>query len=214
MAALTAAGVLFVAGQAMATTITTTSLSTWESSTYTVSGSQQELNFTGVNVGTTYDTATGIVLNAINHPSVGYDFTGPDNGTYNLTGVAYNRATGLAGASDGAGYINVATPSNGANSLFLSIGSTGGTPLTLLLSDGESFSGLSPGLFGFSLSHQITWLELSTVSGSQPVFDDFYYGTSSLSPDAPTSEAATFLLMGGGLLILFGARHKLFGRVG
>ncbi len=206
-------GALIVA-QGGATTIITNSLSTWESSSYTTSGSQDELSFSAVHVGTTYDTSTGILLYAVNHPSVSFDFTGPDNGSYSLNGATYQCCTGLIGASDGVGDINVRTPLNGENALFLSIGSAGNaSPLTLLLSDGESFSALSPGLFGFSTSHPIYWLQLSTASGSQPVIDDFYYGTSSLSPDAPTAEAATFLLMGGGLLILFGARRKLLGRL-
>jgi len=149
------------------------------------------------------------MLYGIQHPSVGYDFTGPDNSSYNLTGVTYHSLQSLAGASDGVGVISVTAPSGGANALFLGIGSTGNTPLTITLSDGETFPGLSPGLFGFSLSHPITGLTLSTTSGSQPVIDDFWYGNSSLSQDAPTVEAATYLLMGGGLLVLIGARRKL-----
>ncbi|MGA8025679.1 MAG: hypothetical protein WB992_00940 [Bryobacteraceae bacterium] len=205
---LLGAGALAVA-QADATTITTTSYSTWASSTYTAAGSQFELNFSPIQ-NISYDTSTGIILYGITHSNVGFDFTGPDNGGYNLTGST-SGTTSLKGASDGVGTIYVAAPSGGANALLLGIGGTGSTPLTLTFSDGESFSGLSPGsLFGFSISHSITWLTLSTASGSQPIIDDFYYGASSLPPDPPpTIEGATFALVGGGLLILFGSRRRL-----
>ncbi len=207
-----ATSVLMFAGHVAATTITTMSFATWNSAAYTVSGSQFELNFYPVG-SSSYNTSAGITLTPSGKPSVGFTFTGPDNGPYKLTGTTYNGTTALAGPSDGVGYINVATPAGGETAILLGLGSSNNSnPLTLTLSDGETFtiSSGAPSLFGFSIGHSITSLTLSTTSGAQPVIDDFYYGTSSLPPDPPpTAEGATAVMIAGGLLLLFGGRRKL-----
>lgn len=209
--ALAFAAAILIAAEAGATTITTTSFSTWSSAAYTESGSQFDLNWSGLSGTGSYDTSAGITLYGKTQTSVAYIFTGPDGSGWVLNGITYNSLNGLAGANDGVGVINVAAPSGGVNAVLLSIGSTPSAPLTLTLSDGEIFSGLSSGLFGLSISHDITWLRLSTTSGSTAVIDDFWYGASSLPQDSPTAEGATFILLGGGLLILAGAQRKLRG---
>jgi len=206
-AALFGAGFSFVAGEAAATTLTTNTLSIWETSGY-ITGSATELSFGPIQL-QPYNTSSGITLYGIQQPSVGFDFTGPDGGGYVLSGYSYHSLNSLAGASDAVGVMDIATPASGESAMFLSVASTGNTPLTLSLSDGESFSVVSGAFIGLSVSHPITWLSLSTSSGSQPILDDFYFADSSLQPDAPTAEVASFFLLGGGLLILFGARRKL-----
>lgn len=214
LAALVLAYLSLLTGEVCATTITTTSFSTWESSAYTVSGSQAELNFGTINdTSGNYSNSTGITLFSIPSPSIGFLFTGPDGSGYVLNGTTYNSFAALAGASDGVGVINVATPAGGENAILLGIGCTGtcagSTPLTLTLSDGESFA-ISAGLFGLSISHDITWLTLSTTSGSKAVIDDFWYATSSEAQDPPaTIEGATAVLISGGLLLILGFRRKL-----
>jgi hypothetical protein len=90
----------------------------------------------------------------------------------------------------------------------LGLATTGNTPVTLTLSDGESFSSISTAFFGVSISHPITWLTLTTTTGSAVIVDDFYYGVSSLPQDSPTSEGATMAMCGGGLLVLLGSVRR------
>lgn len=206
LAAMVLACLAILTREAAGTTITTTTLNSWKA---TLTGSQTELNLTAIQ-STSYNTSSGITLSAVGNSSIDFVFTGPDNGSYKLTGNANNGT--LTGASDGTGYINAATPSGGETAILLGIGCTGtcagSTPLTLLLSDGESFS-ISSGLFGLSISHPITWAQLSTTSSSAAVLTDFWYGTSDLAPDPPqTVEGATAILIGGGLLVIFGWRRK------
>jgi hypothetical protein len=216
LATVVIGGLLMLSGEMSATTITTTSFSTWESSTYTVSGSQVELSFVPVNSANySYSTSSGITLTPSGNPSIGFLFTGPDNSGYVLNGTSYNGLNALAGASDGVGVIKVATPSGGENAILLGVGCTGtcsgSTPLTLTLSDGEIFA-IANGLFGLSISHNITWVTLSAANGSRPVVDDFWYGTSAEAQDSqpqPAIEGATLILISGGLLVIFGFRRKL-----
>ncbi len=205
-------GLLATVGSATATTITTTTFQSWKAN---LNGSPTDADFTRVNF-SNYNTSAGLNLSATGNPSVIFGFTGPDNGGFQLSGISYQGTTGLAGSTDSGAGINVTTPVAGENALLLSIGSTSGTPLMLTFSDGESFS-LSSGLVGFSISHPITSLLLTTSPGSQAVIDDFWYGTSSLTQDpaqgpgngsSSTPEGATLLLVTGGSLILFGARRK------
>jgi hypothetical protein len=192
---------------AQATTITTTTFNNWKA---TLTGSPVEADFTAVQF-RNYNTSAGLVLAAIGNPSVGFTFTGPDNGSYSLTGTTYNGVTGLAGSSDAGAALQVTMPASGENAILLSIGSTSGTPLTLAFSDGETFSS-NGGLLGFSISHTISWLQVTTTSGSQAVINDFWFGNSSLAQDATgVPEGRTLLLMSGGLLILAGAGRR-FGR--
>ena len=101
--------------------------------------------------------------------------------------------------------------SPGQNAILLGLAAQPNAGLTVTLSDQQTFS-VSGGLFGIALSHNITWLTISTANGSQPVLDDFFFGNSNLTQDpinqAQSAEAATFLLIGGGLLIILGGRRK------
>ena len=212
-----AAGIFITAAQATATTITATTFPGWKSA---LTGSPTDLNFQTVSY-TSYNTSLGITLAAMGNPSIGFTFTGPDGSGWALQGTSYNGYVGLAGSTDSGAAIKVTMPSGGENAILLSVASTSGTPLTLTLSDGESFT-VSGGLFGMSISHTITWLSLSTTAGSQAIIDDFLYGTSSLTQDgngggsqnpATTPEGATAILVAAGALILIGVRRK-FGFIG
>lgn len=198
----------FLAAAAHATTITTTSYTVWK--TY-LAGSPIELDFTKVKT-TSYSTSSGITLPPLQGPALSFVVTGPDKAGYSLNGGFYGSIVSLLGASDGTGYIRIDLPSSGENAILLSVAAQPSAALTVNLSDQETFT-VSNGLFGLALSHNITWLTISTVSGSQPVLDDFFFGTSNLAQDqgnqAQSVEGATALMIGGGLLILFGARRKL-----
>jgi hypothetical protein len=204
------AGLLIAIGHAGATTITSTGLAAWKTS---LTGSATELDFSRVQFAN-YNTASGIALNAIGNSSIAFGFTGPDNGGYVLSGSTYNGFVALAGSTDAGAGINIATPAGGENAVWVSIGSTSSTPLTLTFSDGQTFT-LGNGFFGVSISHMITSLLITTTPGSQAVINDFWFGTSSLAQDQggsgnPSSapEAATAALIAGGLLIVAGARRR------
>ncbi len=208
----TTAALLACAGHASATTINTTSYTTWKTA---LTGSPTELDFTKVK-NSNYNTSTGITLLPLQGPVLSFVITGPDKTGYSLSGGNYGSTVSLFGASDGVGYIRIDLPSAGENAVLLGLGTQPGAGLTVKLSDQESFS-VSNGLLGLSLSHDITWLTISTVTGSQPILDDFYFGSSNLAQDqgnqAQSAEAATAFLMGAGLLILFGARRKFAPRL-
>ena len=191
------AGVL-LAFQAAATTITTTSYSTWSSPSYTM-GSQTLVDLS---------STSGTYNNAAGYSSLGYSFTGPDGANWSLKSQVEGGHTGLIGASDGVGVIQVAMPNAGNNAFFFdAVCETCGT-LSLTLSDGENFT-VSNGQFGISISHDVTWFDLGTGSGTQPFLEYVYFGTSVLPQDSPTaSEAATPVLVGGGLMVLLGAGRK------
>ncbi|MFL6351323.1 MAG: hypothetical protein ACJ74Z_05680 [Bryobacteraceae bacterium] len=136
-------------------------------------------------IGKSYNTAAGITLKAIGNAAVGFNVTGPDNGGYKLTGFSYgtHNFQSLLAGTDTTAAMNIATPAAGNNALFLGLATTNNTPITLTLSDGQSFSSIATAFFGLSLSHPITWLTLSTSNGSGVVVDDFYYGASNLAQD-------------------------------
>lgn len=192
----------FLAGtfQAEATTITTTSYSTWNTSTY-ITGPTTLVDLTSLQAGINYSNALGYTSN-------GFNFTGPDGASYILTSQTEGSVTGLLGASDGIGMINVTMPGSGNNAVLVDAVCITCSGLTLTLSDGEIFS-ISNGQFGLSISHPITWFKLNTSSGTRPFVEYAYFGTSSLTQDAPqTKEAATLLLIGGGLLALVGIGRR------
>lgn len=198
-------GIAFLAGgfQAAATTITTTSYSTWDNSSY-ITGSTTLVDLTSLQAGLNYSNAMGYTSN-------GFNFTGPDGSSYVLTS-AYEpnvNSNGLLGASDGVGAIDVTMPGSGDSAVFFDAQCiTCGGGFTLTLSDGETFS-VSNGQFGLSISHDITWFKLNTNSGNRPFLEYVYFGTSSLPQDAaPAKEAATFVLIGGGLLTLAGIGRR------
>lgn len=204
-----AAGIALLApwNTASATTITTTSYTVWKTN---LSGSPIELDFTKVK-STSYSTSAGITLLPLQGPAIPFVVTGPDAAGYSLTGGFYGSTVSLFGASDGIGSIRVDLTSPGQNAILLGLAAQPNAGLTVTLSDQQTFS-VSGGLFGIALSHNITWLTISTVNGSQPVLDDFFFGNSNLTQDpinqAQSAEAATFLLIGGGLLIILGGRRK------
>jgi hypothetical protein len=188
---------------ATCTTITTTSYSTWSSSSY-ITGSTTLVDLTSLQAGLNYSNAAGYTSN-------GFNFTGPDGASYVLTSAyeANVNSNGLLGAADGTGAIEVTMPGSGNNAFFFDaqcITCSGG--LTLTLSDGETFS-MSNGQLGLSISHDVTWFKLTTSSGTRPFLEYVYFGTSALPQDAPPAkEAATFVLIGGGLLVVSGIGRR------
>jgi hypothetical protein len=201
------AGLLMGAGPAMATTMTSTTFSAW---TAGLTGTPTELDFSPIVPGKSYSTAAGITLKAIGNASIGFNVTGPDNAVYKLTGLSYgtHNIQSLQAGTDSTAVMNIATPAAGNNAIFLGLATTNSTPVTLTLSDGQSFSSITTAFFGLSISHPITWLTLTTTNGSAVILDDFYYGISNLAQDSATSEGTTMAMCGAGLLILFGAVRK------
>jgi len=206
-----AVGSFLVGGHAVATTIVSTTYSAW---TAGLTGAPTELDFSPIVIGKTYNSVSGITLKAIGNASVGFTFTGPDNQGYKLTGYSYGARSfqSLEAGSDSTAVMNIATPPAGDNALWIAIATTSNTPVLLTLSDGESFTittqAGSPSNFGLSISHPVTWLTLTTTSGSAAIVTDFYYGVSSQLQDSPVSEGATLAMCGGGLLILFGSVRR------
>ena len=200
-------GLLVTIGGATGTTLTYTSFSTWKSG---VTGTPVEANFNTIGSGS-YSTAAGISLVPLTgDPANAFVFTGPDNGAFSLSGTSsYDGFTGLEGAAESGAGIHIAAPAAGENAILLAAYSTSSTPLTLTLSDGENFT-LSNGVYGFSASHPITWLTLSTTTGSQVFVDDLYFGASSSPQDAADiPEGAPLTMLAGGLLILIGVKRRI-----
>ncbi|HEX3682407.1 MAG TPA: hypothetical protein VHU83_07675 [Bryobacteraceae bacterium] len=196
--------VCFLGGafQAGATTITTTSYSTWNTATY-ITGSTTVVDLTTLQAGLNYSTAAGYTSN-------GFNFTGPDGSSYVLSSQTEGGYTGLLGPSDGSGSIKVALPGTGDSAVLFDASCITCGTLSLTLSDGETFT-VSNGQFGLSISHPITWFKLGDNSGYRPFLEYAYFGTSSLPQDSQVSaanEAATPVLLGGGLVILAGAVRK------
>ena len=194
----------FLAGtfDAAANTITTTSYSVWNTPAY-ITGSTTVVDLTMLQAGLNYSTAAGYTSN-------GFNFTGPDGASYVLSSQTEGNVTGLLGASDGSGSIEVAMPGTGNSAMLFDASCVSCGSLSLTLSDNETFS-ISNGQFGLSISHPITWFKLSTSSGSRPFLEYAYFGTSSLTQDSnlsPANEAATPVLLGGGLIILVGAVRR------
>ncbi len=204
---LAGACVLF-SGRASATTITTTSTTTWKSSSY-ITGAYSVLDFYPV-LQPSYNTAAGITLTP-SGSTTGVNFTGLDNGAYYLAGDTTQKT--LMSSTDAGAFIKLAMPSTGENAFLLGTGATASHPLTLTFSDGESFS-INTGVFGVSVSHQISWLTLAGASGSQAMVSDFWFAASSLAQDSPggstpvpTPEPATVLMtLAGAAFLLAGSK--------
>jgi hypothetical protein len=195
-------GAFVAIGQCSATTITTTDYTTWKGG---LTGSASEIGFDLLTLGTAYNTVAGTT-------QAGFNFTGPDNGSYKLSVQQHNFGSfsqrSLVGSTDNGASINVTMPSGGENALFLFVNGSVNTPLTLLLSDGQSFS-VKSGSFGLQLSHTISSFSLSTTAGSAVAIRDLDWGASALPQDsagssspAATPEAATLSLLGLGLFLL------------
>ena len=183
--ALAAGAVFFLSIQSSATPIT--SLTAWKA---TLTGSATELTFPSSS-----SSYSG------NHLSLGlFLFTGPS-----LT----VPVTGAPGPTSSA--VTTTMPTGGETAFMFH--ARGGSLFNLTMSDGESYSGLATGYYGFSSATSITSFTITAVSGTLTL-DDFWYGVSSAAgsgnpPTNPTPEAATFLLTCGGLLVLFGSGRKL-----
>lgn len=195
-------GFLWSSPRSSATTITTTSYSTWDTSAY-ITGSTTVVDLTTLQAGINYSNAAG-------YTSSGFNFTGPDGATYVLSSQTEGGYTGLLGASDGTGAIKVAMPNSGNSAVLFDASCITCGTLSLTLSDGETFT-VSDGQFGLSISHPITWFKLGDSVGTRPFLEYVYFGTSSLAQDSQTTatnEAATPVLLGGGLALLAGAVRK------
>ncbi len=203
------AGVFTLPFQAVATTITTTSYSTWDTSTY-ITGITGQIDLTSLETGLNYSTVAG-------YSSSGYTVIGPDGSSYYLKNVNINQGThhwGLEDNSDGNGMLQVDIPGSGANAFLFDTYcvNCGASAVKVTLSDGETFT-VSNGQFGVSISHDVTWFDLSASSGANAFLDYAYFGNSSLAQDdapAAANEAATPVLVGGGLMVLLGAGRKKF----
>ena len=188
--------------EAAATTITTTSYSTWNTSAY-ITGSTTVVDLTTLQAGISYSNASG-------YTSKGFTFTGPDGASYMLSSQTEGSVTGLLGPSDGSGSIEVTMPGTGDSALLFDASCITCGTLSVTLSDNETFT-ISNGQFGLSISHPITWFKVNSASGTRPFLEYTYFGTSSLPQDSnvsPANEAATPVLLGGGLVILAGAGRR------
>jgi len=207
-------------GPARATTLTYSVYAQWLAN---VTGAT-ELNFNALSLNASYNTSAGKTLQPLAGSSLPFVFTGPTaSGAYQLTADDFGPRNSLSlfGSASGSGSITVTMPTGGVNALLLGLGTTGsGGPITIRLSDGETFSvSAAPNTYAFlglSISHNINWLTVS--SPDRPNLNDFYFATSQLTQDSltqnqtqtPASQCATFLLVSGSLLSLFGARRRLF----
>ena len=198
-----------------ATTVQATIYNTWTSY---VLGTTTFVDLEGLPVGTGYSTSAGVTQN-------GYQFTGPDGSGWSLGVQTFGNKTGLYSASDGAGEIEVTLPGSGQSAIYFDANTESNNTvtnggLTLTLSDGEAFN-IGSGQFGLSISHPITWYTLTSSSGQAAFLQWAYFGTSNLTPDGTggtggtggsepgqAPEAATLALVGGGALVLFGAKRK------
>lgn len=215
LASILPALLLFVA-PAGATTITSSTFAGWKG---TLSAAPTEANFSSISY-SSYSTSQGITLTPSGNSSMGFAITGPDGAKWSLTGVNYSGFVSLEGGSDSSAEVAIGMPSGGVNGILLSLATLNNDSMTVNLSDGETFTA-SKGLLGFSISHPISWMNVSTVAGDNVVLDDLWYGSSSLTQDgtggsgdggsggsSPAPEAATLLLAAGGLFILFGAIRR------
>lgn len=201
---------------ALATTVQSTTYQSWMTQvTGTPTFEDVETLPTG-----NYSTVTGVSDGS-------YVFTGPDGSGWSLGEQTFSNKSGLYGASDGVGGIEVTMPGLGQSAIYLDANTEANNTLTngaltLTLSDGESFN-ITSGQFGLSISHPITWYTLTTTSGQSPFMQWAYFGTSSIpldsggsggtGDDPPAVEAATMALVAGGLLVVFGAKRKFTRRL-
>jgi len=204
------AGALIHTAAADATTITTTTWTTWDSAAY-ISSAPAELNFTGI----TSNEPQSVTLKPLTgNTSLSFVFTGSTN----LIGVSHPYQ-GLAAPS-----ITISMPAGGEDAIWLDLGTyqdSGSLTLSLTFSDGEQFlvptspcctqyGTYSHGTFGFALSQPITSLTVTAPSGDA-IVDDFFFAQSAienLGAGSSAPEAATLLLVGGGMLMLFGAIRR------
>lgn len=191
----------------LATTVQTTSYQSW---TAQVTGTPAFEDVETLPTGN-YSTTAGVSDGP-------YVFTGPDGSNWFLKETTFGSTTGLYSANDGTGGIEVTLPGSGQSAIYFKANTESNNllnndNLTLTLSDGETFN-IGSGQFGVSLSHDITSFELNTSSGEAPFLQWAYFGNSALPQDTETGdgaesiEAATYLLVGGGLLVVLGAKRR------
>jgi hypothetical protein len=190
----------------LGTTINSTnSYSTWDTSAY-ISGSPTALHLSNLPYGTDYSNASGV-------SDGGYTFTGPDgSNNWYLKASSSNGTYGLLGAQDGIGGINVASP---GNAFFVWAFGTGNSNDALNLTINGTFYKTFTGGIGISASSPLTSILITPTQSSDAVlFYEFDFANSSLTQDggtqspSQTPEAATLLLVGGGILVTFGAKRK------
>src|SRR5947209_9514083 len=157
--------VLTSAGFASATSITTTSLQTWTTSQF-ITGSVTDVNVSANAFSNfTYPNATDTIGNYVFTSSTtlkGQSFFSPAMG-YSETGLV-----GLA--------LTVTPAAAGSNNSFaldhgVGSGACNGC-LTLKLSDGKQFTGVSAGWFAFSLSNPISSFTIQTTNGANAAIGD------------------------------------------
>lgn len=219
-----AAGVLLASVPARATSVTwdgSSAITVYDDWTTDVSGTPSSLNFP---TSTTCPGSSGAICTAGTTTLSSFTISGTG------LNVNYDTSNGRTPGFE-APAITVATPTGGINAFFIQIGdSTSSAPITITLSDGEQITSVnsslidSPTFFAIAISHDITSFSISSSSASGNVFlDALYYGTTNLAQDggsgdgsgsdpSQTPEAATILMIGGGLLALFGSRRKWVAR--
>jgi hypothetical protein len=195
----------FLASQLSATEIVTTSYTAW---TGTLTGASAEWDFAFSNP--SYGTAAGYSMNVGTYGPI--SVTGPDgsgyvlneNPTYFDATTSQNRPT-LESAGDGVGGMTFTTPAGGLTAFGLGLGMLGTAgPITITLSDGETFSALpsinGDEFLGFSSSTPITSFSLSAPNGSFIELTDFDAGV--FNDPAPAGEVTTAIMVATGLLFL------------
>jgi hypothetical protein len=218
--ALLAAAILFASvAPLQATTITSTSISSWMSNIS--SGSAKDANFSTIQ-SITYGPS-GYTT------SDGFTITGPDGAGTFLQGLSYSGMPSLKGGSDGAAQIKVTLPGTGKTGLLFMLASTpAATGYTVTLSDGQVFNlAANTTIFGLSISHPITYVTLAASPGSSLILQDVSYGNTTLSLDpvdeggsggtqgggspdpGAVPEATTMLLLGTGLVAVAFARKRV-----
>jgi hypothetical protein len=135
------------------------------------------------------------------------------------------------GGSDANAQIKVATPATGETALIFQLGSNPQASLyTFTLSDGQVFNLNLPGtttLFGFSVSHPITYATIAANAGASVILEGAAYAATNLPLDSggsggtggtggtggsdpsPVPEATTTLLLGSGLVMIASFRKRM-----
>jgi hypothetical protein len=192
------------AGNAMATTITSSSFADWESN---LAGSPSDVDFTTISPAVT--AVSTVTLFGVSSPFPAFVFTSGDSSA-TVSAQSIGNRLGLESTE---GTLEITPPAAGVNAFYLGFGTTGATPVTITLSDNEVFtlpsSNTSVTGLWLSISHPIAWLTIAS-SGSPPVVTGMSFGASNLTQD-PTNavpETPSLLLVSGGLLVFAAGWRK------